>query len=92
VIREFQILNFQIFELGTMPNWAPAGGEWFGERLSVRQGFVKARRGFGQLAGFEDCAAVQALQVFRFGVLGDDLRASVAAGWGVVHGVLLLRE
>lgn len=80
-----------------MPNRAPVSGESAGERrtaerLSVREGFVEARRGFGQLAGFEDGAAVQALHVFRFGVLGDDLRASVAASWGVVHGVLLLRQ
>ena len=53
--------------------------------LRVGKRLVKAGRWFRQFAGFEDRSAVQAFHIFCVGILGDELRARMAAGGRIVH-------
>jgi hypothetical protein len=54
-------------------------------RSCVGERFVKAGGWLRQLAGLEDRSAVQTFHIFRVGILGDELRARMAAGSRVVH-------
>ena len=61
--------------------------EYKNSRLRVGKRFVEAARWFRQLAGFEDRPAIEAFHIFRVGILGDELRAGMAASSGIGHNV-----
>ena len=48
--------------------------------LRVGKRLVNAGGLFISLGGFQDRAAIQTFEVFRVGILGDELRSQVAAG------------
>ncbi len=55
--------------------------------LSVGERLVEAGGILGSFGGFQDRTALQAFDVLRVGVFGDELRSGVAAGCRVVHGM-----
>jgi hypothetical protein len=48
-------------------------------QLGVRERLIEARGRFRQLAGFKDRSTIQTFHIFRVGILGDKLRAGMAA-------------
>jgi len=54
--------------------------------LGVGEGFIETG-GLGQLARFEDGAALEAFHVFGVLILGHELRARMFAALWIAHGV-----